>query len=253
MIAAIILAGGKGTRIKSKTKNKVTLPFLNKPLIMYAVELFEGIAASVVVVVGAFYQSVKDALKDHEIIFAHQTKRLGTAHAVKTGIKVFENNNPVPSIILVCYGDHTMFYNRKTVRHLIDIHTKKKATMSLITTIHEKPNWLAWGRIIRDKQGEIVNSVEQKDAKKDQLEINELNAGFYCFDYTFLKKNIARVQKSSVSGEYYINGLIKIASLQRKRIVGLRVPFEEVGIGINRPQELEESQKIYQEFHAKVN
>ncbi|OGK42979.1 hypothetical protein A3A46_01910 [Candidatus Roizmanbacteria bacterium RIFCSPLOWO2_01_FULL_37_13] len=244
-IAGIILAAGKGTRIKSKDRNKVTLPFLNKPLIIYAVELLSGVANPVVVVVGAFYESVKDALRGHTVVYTHQRKRLGTAHAAKVGLKKMDNYSPTPEMVLISYGDHAMFYSKETVLKLIDLHKTEKAVMSIITTSFDSPNSLAWGRIIRKENNYIVDIVEQKDATQQQLKIKELNAGFYCFDFNFLKNNIKKIKKSKVSGEYYLTDLVKIAADQRNKVVGLKVHFSGVGIGINRYDELEESQKIY--------
>ncbi len=245
IVAGIILAAGKGTRIKSTNRNKVTLPFLSKPLIMYAVELLQSLAKPVVVVVGAFSDSVKEVLKDSNVTYAYQKDQLGTGHATVIGLKVLEKLTSPPSIVLVGYGDHTMFYKKKIVQKLIDNHIKNKALISCITTIHENPNKLAWGRIMRDRKGEVFDIVEQKDASVGQKKIKELNAGFYCFDYEFLKKNLVKIPKSRASGEYYLNSLIKIAASQKQRIKTLDVTFENVGIGINRNKELEESQKIY--------
>ncbi len=242
MIVGIILAAGKGTRINSKDRNKVTLPFLNKPLIVYSVELMEKVADKVIVVIGAFHESVKEALKNFSIDYAYQKKRLGTAHAVKVALPVAQKYHP--QLVLVGYGDHTMFYQKENVEDLIRLHRREKAAMTIVTVNHDNSN-LHWGYIIRNRQGEIIDSVEFKDADQNQKKIKELNAGFYCFDFDFLKKNIDKVPKSSVAGEYYLNSLIKIAAQQGKKVAGLKVPFSHVGIGVNRWQELEESQKLY--------
>lgn len=166
-IGGIILAAGKGTRIKVKDKNKVTLPFLNKPLIIFGVELFEGIASPVVVVVGAFYESVRKVLQGYKVIYAQQKKQLGTAHAVKTGLDALKSV-PAIDLVLVGYGDHTMFYKKETIKQLIVVHRKEQATVSFITAVYDKPNELAWGRIIRDSRGLITAIVEQKDATEEQ-------------------------------------------------------------------------------------
>jgi len=245
MIAAIILAGGKGTRAKSKDKNKVTLPFLNKPLIIYAVELMANVALPVIVVVGAFAESIKEVLKKYPVAYAYQKKRLGTAHATKIGLEELKKITPAPKMVLVCYGDHTMFYKKEIVKKLIDLHLKNKASLSLITTIYNQPEKLRLGRIIRDKKDNLIDIVEQVDADDEIKKISELNAGFYCFDYEFLSKNISKIKKSSISGEYYINYLVKIAVDQKKTVASLRVPFDNVGIGINTINELKESEKIY--------
>jgi len=245
MIVAIILAGGKGTRAKSKDKNKVTLPFLNKPLIIYAVELMAIVASPVVVVVGAFAESIKEVLKKYPVVYAYQKKRLGTAHATKTGLEELKKIIPSPKMVLVCYGDHTMFYKKEIVKKLINLHIKNGAAISLITTIYDQPEKLRWGRIIRDENNIIINNIEEVDADDKVKKIKEVNAGFYCFDYSFLLENISKIKKSTVSGEYYINYLVKIAVAQKKTIASLKVPFDNVGIGINTINELKESEKIY--------
>lgn len=243
-IIGIILAAGKGKRMNSHTVNKVSLNFAGKPMIAYAVELLEGICSSIVVVVGAFSHSVKDSLKSYNVMYAQQKKRLGTAHTAKVGLETIKAS-PTPLSVLVGYGDHMMFYKKETVKKLIKLQSEEKAAISLITADFNKPNDLAWGRVIRDAKGFIVDNVEQKDATKEQRKIQELNAGFYCFDYEFLQKSIAKVKKSPVSGEYYINALIHIAVEEGNKVVGLNVPFMEVGIGVNKIPELQKSQEIY--------
>jgi len=246
MIIGIILAAGKGTRIKAKTANKVTLPFLNKPLILYSVELMEKVADKIFVVIGAFYESVKKVLKEKKVFYAYQKKRLGTGHAVKVAIEEIVKKKIRPEIVLVGYGDHTMFYEKKDVKELISLHQKEKAVMSIITTKSEENEKLHWGYIIRDKKNNIIDSVEYKEASLAiRKKVKELNAGFYCFDFQFLKSNLKKIPKSKVSGEYYLNSLIKIAANQGLKVAGLTVSFSSVGIGINTWQELEESQRIY--------
>lgn len=242
MIVAILLAAGRGTRLKSTDRNKVTLPFLNKPMIVYGVELMLSVSEKVVVVVGAFAKSVEEVLKDYDVVYAVQKEQMGTAHAVKIGLEKIQEFSP--SLVLVGYGDHTMFYRKETIENLIDVHKKENAAISIVTTLADG-NSLAWGRVIRDSNGRVVDNVEHKDATDEQKKIRELNAGFYCFDYLFLKDHIDLVPQSPVSHEYYINSLIKIAVDRGKKVSTLVVPFDSVGIGINRPDELAESQKIY--------
>jgi len=246
MIIGIILAAGKGTRIKAKNANKVALLFLNKPLVLYAVELMEKLAKKIFVVIGAFHESVKKALKNKKVFFAYQKKRLGTGHAVKVAIEEIVKKNLKPEIVLVGYGDHTMFYKEEDIKKMIKLHKKEKAVMSIITTKSEDNEKLHWGYILRDGKNNITDSVEYKDASDEiKKNIKELNAGFYCFDFDFLKDNLKKIPKSKVSGEYYLNSLIKIAADQSLKVVGLTIPFSSVGIGVNTWQELEESQRIY--------
>src|SRR3989338_9189061 len=148
MIAGIILAAGKGTRIKVKNKNKVTLPFLNKPLITYGVDLLTTLTDKVVVVVGAFHESVKSILKDYDVIYAYQKKRLGTAHATKIGLEKLTTMSPQPEIVIMPYP-------------------------------------FGYGGIIRKVNEGIVAIIEDKNASDEQKKIKEINAGFYCLDYKF--------------------------------------------------------------------
>lgn len=247
MITGIILAAGKGTRLKVKGKNKVALPFLSKPMVIYGIELLEEITSKVVVVVGAFAQSVKEVLRDHKVIYAYQKKRLGTAHAVKIALNELHRRKFSPIYVIVGYGDHTMFYKKGTIIELLKLHKKENAEISLLTTEYKHPNDLAWGRIVRGSDGLIKAIIEQKDADEKTRKIKEVNPGFYCFNFDFLEKNISKINKSPLSKEYYLTDLIAIANQQRKKVVGLRIPFEGVGIGINRYSELEESQRLYLE------
>lgn len=243
MITAIILAAGKGTRLKSKKNNKVTLPFAGKPLIVYGVELLQKIASPVVVVIGAFSQSVRLALKKYKVVYAFQRQRLGTGHAVRIGLQALKISSG--DLVLVGYGDHLMFYSAKNIEDLISLHRQKNAAVSLISTIYPKPDVLAWGRIIRDKNGFIKEIVEQKDASPEIRKIKELNAGFCCFDGEFLKTHIRELKKSPVSGEYYLTDMIKIATEKGRKVAGLKIPFSQVGPGINQPEELEQGQKLF--------
>lgn len=239
------MAAGKGTRINSHKINKVALPFLGKPLISYGVNLFKGMVNPLIIVVGAYSESVKKVLKGVKVVYADQKKRLGTGHGVKVGLEVLEKYSPTPEAVLVGYGDHMMFYKKETVKKLINLHAENSAAVSLITVKHNSPDELAWGRIIRDSAGYIIDNIEQRDATAAERKIGEINAGFYCFDYEFLNKNIDKIKKSPKSGEYYVNSLIQIAVKQCRKVIGLKVPFEEVGIGINKSPELQISQKLY--------
>lgn len=245
MIIGVILAAGKGTRIKSTDRNKVTFPFLNKPLIIYSVELMKPVCDKTVVVVGAFAESVKQILKNYPVVYAYQEKQRGTADATKVGLSKIAQLKLTPDQVLVGYGDHTMFYKKETIEKLIESHMVNTALVSLITFDCNDPDKLKYGRIVRDSNNEVVDIVEHKDATAKQRLIKEVNPGFYCFNYQFIKENVGEINKSSVSGEYYITDLIKIAASKHLKINSLKVDFKEVGLGVNTSEELLESEKIY--------
>lgn len=240
MTAGIILAAGKGTRMGLTNQNKVALDFAGKPMVVYAVELLAEIANPIVVVTGKHKQSVEKKLENYHILFAHQQEQLGTGHAVQTALhKIPEETKN----IIVGYGDHMMFYTKESIFSLLALHEKQNATISLITTIVSNPS--GYGRIVRNREKDVVGIIEEKDATEDQKKIDEINAGLYIFDYEFLKENIDRVKKSEISGEYYLTDLIALAIEQEKSVIGLTVAYEQVGIGINKPEELIESQKLF--------
>jgi len=246
-IIGIVLAAGRGTRINSTEVNKVTLSFLGKPLIIYSVDLLEGICDQTVVVVGAFAESVENVLSDRKVTYAFQKEQLGTAHAAQVGITKIQN--PTENcLVLVGYGDHMMFYKKQSINRLIDCHLKSNAIVSFLSTKYHNPDHLAWGRIERDKNKNILDIIEQKDATPEQRKIKEVNPGFYCFDLNFMKKYLQLIPKSPVTGEYYLPDLIRLAVKDKLKVVAQMVRFREVGIGINRMDEITESQEIYKTF-----
>jgi len=248
MIIGAILAAGKGTRINAQTSNKTTLLFNGKPLIQYAVEVYKGWADRTIVTVGVFKESVIEALKNYQVDFLDQGEPLGTGHAVQVVVEDIKKRGLSPTELLVGYGDHMMFYTPEVVRKMIKTHQHRKATVTLITTKYSDPDLLGWGRILRGGlSGHIKKVVEQKDATTEERKVQELNAGFYCFYYHFVLENKNKINKSSVSGEYYINEFIDLAIVQNKTVIALDVDFKYVGIGINTQKHLEDSQKLYKE------
>jgi len=241
-IIGIILAAGKGARLNSRQINKVCLPFNGRPIIDYAAALMRNVAKKTICVVGAFSDSVKQTLADYPIIFVEQKEQLGTAHAVKVAVASLREKS---GLVLVGYGDHMMFYSPQTIKKLISYHQKTHAEMSLISIELKNFQNMAWGKIIRGKNGQVVDSKEFKDCSPKEQQITELNAGFYCFNLNFLRTYLSKVPRSPISGEYYLNSLVKIASGQGLIVSALKVPFREVGIGINRKEELKESQALY--------
>jgi len=218
---------------------------MSKPLITYSVELMKQITDKQVVVVGAFHQSVREVLKNFPVHFVYQKKRLGTGHAVSVGIKEIEKQAWSPTLVLVGYGDHTMFYKKHSVVQLIKNHLAQQATISLLTFIYENPDEKKYGRIMRNESGNVVDIVEQKDASEEQRKIKEVNPGFYCFDYAFLRRSIKKLKKSEASSEYYITDMIKIASTQGEKVISLPIAYKEVGPGINTIEDLKENEKLF--------
>ena len=132
-VVGIILAAGKGTRMNSINSNKVSHLFLGKPIILYGVELFEKVCDELIIVIGAFKQSIKQIIDGkRKIKYVYQKKRLGTGHAVKIALLELQNNPP--SLVLIGMGDHMMFYKQETIKKLINQHKEQKSVIYTLET-----------------------------------------------------------------------------------------------------------------------
>lgn len=244
-IGAIILAAGKGTRMNSKRINKVALHLADKPLILHTVHLLENIKiGALVVVVGFAKQSVMKLL-DGGVIFAEQKIRDGNARAVVYGFKKMPKE--IENII-VLNGDDSAFYTEKIVTRLIDYHYKTNASFTLLTTEIKNPKGL--GRIIRNEKGKILSIREEKDATLKQKKIKEVNPACYIFKTEFLEKYLKMVQKSSITGEYYIVSLVDIGVKHNEKIESLKIkkfPWR----GVNTKEELEEAERLFSKINNK--
>ena len=216
-LGAIILAAGKGTRMKSKALNKVVLPLADKPMIIHTIEMLEKMQIKqIVVVVGFAKKSVMDVL-GNKVLFAEQAKRLGTAHAVSCGLKKMPKS---VSNVLVINGDDSAFYTKEIIQNLINLHFVANASATLLTIEKENPYGL--GRIVRALNGNIISIVEEKDATDVEKMIREVNPACYIFKIAFLNKYLSRVQKSKITGEYYLTSLIHLAIENQEPVQAFR-------------------------------
>lgn len=237
-IAAIVLAAGKGTRMNSRNVNKVALPLAKKPMIAYTLDLLRQLKIEkIVIVVGFAHKSIKKFLGPN-FIYAHQRKRLGTAHATKCGLKSVPSN---ADDILVLNGDDSAFYRPEVIRKLVAEHKEKKADLTLLTIEAENPNSL--GRILRDSGGKIIGIMEDKDATLEQKKIKEINPACYVFKRKFLEKFLPRVSKSRASGEYYLTDLIRLGVENKKKVSSLKVK-NIFWRGVNTWEELKEAEAM---------
>lgn len=238
-ICAIILAAGRGSRMKSGEQNKVTMLINDKPLISYSVDLLEQINITpIIIVVGHAKKSVELALKDSKVNFAEQSNPLGTGHAVLTGFAKVPSDS---KDVVVLYGDDSYLYSKEVLNKLIDKHIIEGADLTLLTIKVDNPQGL--GRVIRDEKGKILDIIEEKDATDEQRKIKEINPNCYIFRAEFLKKYLPEIEKSPVTGEYYLPALIKIAVAKNKKIEiidGGYLPWK----GVNTKEELEEAREF---------
>jgi bifunctional UDP-N-acetylglucosamine pyrophosphorylase/glucosamine-1-phosphate N-acetyltransferase len=243
MITGIILAAGKGSRFGATGMSKTVVPLLGKPLVNYGVELLKKTTDKVVVVTGAFSETVEECVKPLGVETVLDAVPQGTGWSFAVATKKIEELGVEPELVIVGYGDHMMFYKEETINKLVE-QIKSGAKVSMVAAVHTDPNSLKWGRIVRNENGEVEKIIEQKDATEEERQIQELNAGLYAFDWKFAKQAVSELQPSAVTGEYYLTDLIGMAVNKKEKVGAVAVPFEQVGYGINTPEELKAAEEL---------
>ncbi|RJQ29950.1 MAG: bifunctional UDP-N-acetylglucosamine diphosphorylase/glucosamine-1-phosphate N-acetyltransferase GlmU [Peptococcaceae bacterium] len=229
-LAAVILAAGKGTRMKSKLP-KVLHKLCGRPIIDYVLDavLAAGIE-KVIVVTGYGAPEVARVLGDRAGT-ALQAEQLGTAHALQ---QVYPYIKGFPGRLLVLCGD-TPLISPHTFTDLVKQHIALGASATMLTT--EIPDPGGYGRVIRDEQGRVVRIVEQKDATAEELLIREVNTGIYCFDVAGLFESLAEILPANAQKEYYLTDVIGLY-VRRGLVVGaVTADFRET-MGINDRRQL---------------
>ena len=203
--AAIVLAAGKGKRMKSDLP-KVLHEINGQPMIRLLLDTLIPIGFEhFVVVIGHKAELVRKALADYPVEFALQEQQNGTGHAVdmtRGQLAGFEGTT------LVAAGD-VPFLSRRSIEHLFDIHLRTKAAATCLSAIFDDPK--GYGRIIRRPGTDLIEAiVEHKDASPEQLVIREINTGTFCFDNRLMFDAIARIGRDNAQGEYYLTDAVKI-------------------------------------------
>jgi bifunctional UDP-N-acetylglucosamine pyrophosphorylase/glucosamine-1-phosphate N-acetyltransferase len=234
-LAAVVLAAGKGTRMKSE-KPKVLHEIAGKPMLFFPVNLLKNLGAGkIVLVVGFGSESVVEAFKDYGLSFVTQEEQLGTGHAVMCALKELHD---FTGDVLVLSGDVPLIRD-ETVKALLELHRKggkSKAAISILTTIEVNPK--GYGRIVRDAGGEITRIVEEKDCSPLQRKIQEVNTGIYLFTAAFLHANIKKLGKENAQGEYYLPDLVHMAVDQGLKVDAISIPDSTEVMGVNNRVEL---------------
>lgn len=231
-IQAIILAGGKGTRMNAKETNKVMMEVGGKPIISYPVQTLKSFGIEKpIVVVGFARESIVDYLKD-TVSYATQEQQKGTANAVQSALPFIK---PETQHIIVLYGDHTTFYTPEILQKLLDIHLEKYAGMTLITT-HTNP--AGYGRILRGPTGEMIGIVEEKNATEEQKKITEINTGNGVYTAEFLRTYLPLIQENPVSHEYYFTDIVELGVKHKEIVETYVVEDPAVALGVNTPEQL---------------
>ena len=225
-LATVILAAGKGTRMKSNLV-KVLHTIAGLPMLSYSVQAAKAVGSSrTVIVTGHQKEEVEKAFRNSGAMFALQREMLGSAHAVAASeelLKDFQGN------ILILCGDVPLI-TIETLKHFLKSHTDIKSSLSVLSVTLENP--FGYGRILRDKATNFLGIVEERDASSAQKQIHEINTGIYCCEASFLFAALKQVGQDNSQGEYYLPDIVTIALSQNKKVHALETdnPHEVMGI-----------------------
>ncbi|ASZ08527.1 bifunctional UDP-N-acetylglucosamine diphosphorylase/glucosamine-1-phosphate N-acetyltransferase GlmU [Enterococcus thailandicus] len=223
---AIILAAGKGTRMKSKLY-KVLHPVSGKPMVEHIINrVSETNPDEIITIVGHGAEQVKAQLGERSE-YALQAEQLGTGHAVLQAASFLEGKK---GTTLVISGD-TPLLTTETLNNLFEYHQGKNASATILTAQAQNPT--GYGRIIRDHVGIVEKIVEQKDASPEEARVKEINTGTYCFDNEALFTALNKVGTNNAQGEYYLTDIIEILKEDGNTVAAYQTENFEESMGVN--------------------
>lgn len=237
-LAVIILAAGKGVRMKSDLP-KVFHDLGGQPMLAYVIETVKKLnPAKILIVVGHKKELIIDYFKDSKVEFVVQTEQLGTGHAVmqaKDSLQNFDGN------VLVLAGDVPLL-SLQTLQDLVKFHGQHKAAVTDLTA--ELPDAGSYGRIIREADGELVKIVEKKDASAEELKIKEFNSGTFCFDKKALFEALAEVKAENAQKEYYLTDTVEICKNKGLPVYAFKTNNASEVLGVNTKEQLLELERL---------
>jgi len=244
-IRIVVLAGGKGKRMKSDTPKALAL-FKGKPFLKHILDTIKELDKSIkpIIVVGHKKEDIQQAFGD-EHIYAEQSEQLGTGHAVMSAKSAIDSPH---EIVIVVATDQPLI-SKETLESIIKKHVEKKPTVTIGTvTVPDFQDWRMgvheFGRIIRGNDGAIKRIVEFKDATDEERKLKELNPALYAFDANWLWENIDKLKKENVQGEYYLTDMIQMAFDQNKKIETVPLVNMVEALQPNSKEELEMLEKL---------
>ncbi len=231
-IITLIMAAGKGTRMKSN-KSKLVQKIYDRELVKRVVDLAENIGSSeIIAVVGFLKEQIINVLGDR-VKYAYQDELLGTGHAVMQAEEYLKGKK---GKVVILYGDVPII-RPSTLKNLITKSNSQKEYATVLTAIYDNPT--GYGRIVRDEGGSIKEIVEEKDTDPLQKEIKEINSGIYCFDIEELLLAIKQLKPNNAQGEYYLTDVIKIMNEKGLKTGAVIVEDDTEILGVNDRVQLE--------------
>ncbi len=237
-VAAIVLAAGKGTRMKSSVP-KVLHEVLGRPLLGHVIELLKGLnIGRVVTVVGHGANSVKSYLSPFGAETVVQEEQLGTGHAVSCAETALSNFSG--HVLIIC-GDTPLFF-KSTMEEFIRLHIQSDNILSVLSSDFVVP--FGYGRIVRDAGGRFLGICEEKDAEQHIRAITEVNTGTYLVHSDFLFSALNGLDNDNAQKEYYLTDIVEIAVSLDKKTDAFCLASEEEALGVNSRFQLSQAEGI---------
>ena len=239
---AVILAAGKGTRMKSNTP-KVLHKIFEKPLLGYVLDNVKNIVSESFVIVGHHAEEVTNFVeKNYELAkTVLQSPQLGTGHAVSMVCPELENFEG--QVIILC-GD-TPLITEDTLKNFIETHNSLKSDLTVMSTIFDNPT--NYGRIIRDKDNSLKCIIEEKDATPEEKSVKEVNAGIYCLNWEKIKPAFSQLTSNNAQGEYYLTDIIAWGKQHNLNVNAYILENSDEICGINSRSNLATATRILNE------
>lgn len=234
---AIILAAGEGKRMKSAIP-KVLHKVSGKEMVNHVIDIMRASKIEDVnVIVGKSSDEVKKATMSKKVSYSLQENQLGTGDAVLSAKKFLTDKK---GIVAIFTGDAPLI-KEKTVEKLIKYHETEKLQATILTSKVDEPS--GYGRIIRGQDEKVLKIVEHKDCNSEEIKINEINSGMYCFDIEALLESLGQLNNDNAQGEYYITDVISIFKKKGLAVGAVDVSFEET-LGVNSRIELAQAENV---------
>ncbi|MEG0666190.1 bifunctional UDP-N-acetylglucosamine diphosphorylase/glucosamine-1-phosphate N-acetyltransferase GlmU, partial [Gordonibacter sp.] len=237
--AAIVLAAGAGTRMKSK-KPKVVHEVLGKPLVRWVVDAAHVAGVERIVSVVGHERAQVEPLVAGDTTIVEQPERRGTADAVavcRDALADFDGS------LVVLSGDCPLITS-DTIRRLVEMREQADAAVVVLTMEMDDP--FGYGRIVRDDEGQVERIVEQKDATQAEASLTECNSGFYCFDTRALFDALGQVDDNNAQGEFYLTDVLAICRAAGRPVLALPASDVAECLGVNSRLQLAEATKFAQ-------
>lgn len=240
-LGIIVLAAGQGKRMKSSLP-KVLHPLAGKPLLLRVLETARRLQPTrIAVIIGHGGQAVKQACPVDDVAWVVQPEQLGTGHAVLCAKEAFRDFS---GDVLILSGDVPLIYE-SALTAMIDAHRAQLAKLTLLTAFVRYPT--GYGRIVRNRAGQLVAVIEERDATTEQKQIPEVNAGFYVAAPEFLFPALEKVNNQNQQREYYLPDVVAIGLRQEVKIATVTVNDRPEIMGVNSREELAVMEKTLQE------